>query len=39
MILGLPIEFILLKHVVGLIFALLNAVSFSLTAQFLKKQR
>lgn len=38
-ILGLPIEFILLKHVVGLSFALLNAVSFSLTAHFLKKQR
>lgn len=37
-ILGLPIEFTLLKHVVGLIFALLNASSFSLTADFLKEQ-
>lgn len=36
-ILGLPIEFILLKHVVGLSFALLNAMSFSLTAHFFKE--
>lgn len=38
-ILGLPIEFTLLKHVVGLIFALLNTFSFSVTAHLLKEQR
>lgn len=38
-ILGLPIEFTLLKHVVGLIFALLKVSSFSLAAHFLKEQR
>lgn len=32
-------ESTVLKHVVGLIFALLNALSFSFTAHFLKEQR
>ena len=32
-------EFALLKHTVGLIFAFLNASSFSLTAHLLKEQR
>lgn len=32
-------EFALLKHIIGLIFAFLNASSFSLTAHLLKEQR